>query len=340
MEYQREFLTDRGKNFIGEVISWIEYRLDIKQMKTSSFHPQTNALTERFNKTMAEMLTMFVETKQKDWDIYLAGVLFAYRTARQSTTEYSPFFLLYGREAREPGQLQELDNINQDRYTVDKYAEQLVQRLQNAFNQVRQKEDKKRKKRNDNLSKNRKDHLFQVDDLVMLYTKSVKKGRSAKLAATWQGPFKILRFATPVTVILSHPGSKKKRQPVHVSRLKFYKQLEHEDIAKDLQQEAVSEDVKDDSQEGHVDSSETEWEIQEITDIKKKKAGIFYRVRWKGFPDSESTWEPVRSLSNAKEAIESFHKKNNMFCTECEFLALTPKGLKTHSKRHQEQFGN
>ncbi|GFX74903.1 retrovirus-related Pol polyprotein from transposon 412 [Trichonephila clavipes] len=48
--------------------------------------PQTNGLTERFNKTLADMLSMYVDVEQKNWDEILPFVTFAYNTAKQETT--------------------------------------------------------------------------------------------------------------------------------------------------------------------------------------------------------------------------------------------------------------
>src|ERR1700754_3182431 len=45
-------LTDRGNNLVGSVMTEINRLLDIKAAKTSPYHPQTNGLTERFNKTL------------------------------------------------------------------------------------------------------------------------------------------------------------------------------------------------------------------------------------------------------------------------------------------------
>jgi transposase InsO family protein len=43
--------------------------LDISQLKTSSYHPQTDGITERFNKTLKEMLANFVNESQDNWDL-------------------------------------------------------------------------------------------------------------------------------------------------------------------------------------------------------------------------------------------------------------------------------
>ena len=43
-----------------------------------------------------------VDEKQEDWDRYLSAVLFAYRTSVQASTKYSPFYLMYHRQAKLP----------------------------------------------------------------------------------------------------------------------------------------------------------------------------------------------------------------------------------------------
>ena len=65
-------------------------------------HPQTDGLVERFNKTLKEMLRKTVTDGGKDWDRMIPYLLFAYREVPQSSTGFSPFELLYGRDVRGP----------------------------------------------------------------------------------------------------------------------------------------------------------------------------------------------------------------------------------------------
>ncbi|CAG8815460.1 12705_t:CDS:1, partial [Gigaspora rosea] len=37
-----------------------------------------------------------------DWDLMIPSILFAYHTAQNSTTKMTLFFLVYGREAKQP----------------------------------------------------------------------------------------------------------------------------------------------------------------------------------------------------------------------------------------------
>ena len=64
---------------------------------SSAYHPQTNGLVERFNQTLQRSLVKVVNENQTDWDEKLDGILFAYRTATQTSTKYSPFELMYCR---------------------------------------------------------------------------------------------------------------------------------------------------------------------------------------------------------------------------------------------------
>ena len=48
------------------------------------------------------MLVKTVEKNGRDWDCRLPYVLFAYRTTVQASTCKSPFFLMYGHDARLP----------------------------------------------------------------------------------------------------------------------------------------------------------------------------------------------------------------------------------------------
>ena len=69
---------------------------------TSAYHPQSNGLDERFNQTLQRQLLKMIENEQSDWDLYLDAVLFSYRVSKQDSTKFSPFFLMYGRNARLP----------------------------------------------------------------------------------------------------------------------------------------------------------------------------------------------------------------------------------------------
>ncbi|GFY56615.1 transposon Ty3-I Gag-Pol polyprotein [Trichonephila inaurata madagascariensis] len=95
----RVIITDRGAVFRSRLVSSLVDLCNIDHRFTTVYHLQTNGLTERFNKTLADMLSMYVDTEQKNWDEILPFVTFAYNTAKQETTGFTPFYLLHGRDA-------------------------------------------------------------------------------------------------------------------------------------------------------------------------------------------------------------------------------------------------
>lgn len=69
---------------------------------TPVYHPQVNGLCERFNRTLADMLSMYILSHHHDWDEFVPFVLFAYNSSQQETTGFIPSFLLHGHESVVP----------------------------------------------------------------------------------------------------------------------------------------------------------------------------------------------------------------------------------------------
>ena len=96
----RTLLSDRGSNFLSSIVKEVCNLMNTRQLHTTAYHPQTDGLVERFNGTLAEGLSTYVSTHQRDWDKHIPLVLFSYRVSPNATTHESPFYLLYGREPR------------------------------------------------------------------------------------------------------------------------------------------------------------------------------------------------------------------------------------------------
>ena len=62
--------------------------------------PAYDGLEERFNQTMAQILTSYVETRQRDWDVQLPLVMMAYRSSVHQGTKFTPNRMMFGREIR------------------------------------------------------------------------------------------------------------------------------------------------------------------------------------------------------------------------------------------------
>jgi transposase InsO family protein len=51
-----ELLLDRGANFLSGLLHNVNTLLGIKKTNTTAYHPQTDGLVERFNRTLLDML--------------------------------------------------------------------------------------------------------------------------------------------------------------------------------------------------------------------------------------------------------------------------------------------
>ena len=75
----------------SHVISSLCKHLEIERTRTTAYHPQGNGQVERFNRTLEAMLAKLAKENQKDWDLHIPRVLFAYRTALHESTGYTPY---------------------------------------------------------------------------------------------------------------------------------------------------------------------------------------------------------------------------------------------------------
>ncbi len=91
-------LTDKRTNFLSKLIAKMCTLFKIKQIKTTSYHPQTDGLVERFNRTLCDMLACYVTDEQEFLDKYLDFLTFAYNTSKQTSIDCCPFYLFYKRE--------------------------------------------------------------------------------------------------------------------------------------------------------------------------------------------------------------------------------------------------
>ena len=96
------FQSDNGKAFVGDLTKELMKRSHIAQAHSTTYHPQTNMLVERQNRTLVNMLRVYCSRYMLDWDKYLPQVVGAYNITQRSTTGISPFMMLTGKERAMP----------------------------------------------------------------------------------------------------------------------------------------------------------------------------------------------------------------------------------------------
>ena len=95
-------ITNQGMEFVNEVSRALNTLMVIRHIITTPYNPQANGKVEGANRTIKDMLSMYVQGHQRDWDKYLQIIAFQYNTTINVATGYSPFYVMHGREARQP----------------------------------------------------------------------------------------------------------------------------------------------------------------------------------------------------------------------------------------------
>lgn len=228
MGVPREILTDMGSNFTSLLMKEVGRLLSVRQMTTTPYHPACNGLCERFNGTLKRMLMRLCEEKPKDWDRYIAPVLFAYREAPQESLGFSPFELLYGRTVRGPmAILKELwtnDRTEPDIKTTYQYVLDLKERLEETCRMAHeelQRSSTRYKKYYDRKAKNRQ---YKVGDRVLLLLPTDRN----KLMMHWKGPYDIVEKIGVTDYKLNVDG---KLKTFHANLLKRYETREPPKVA-------------------------------------------------------------------------------------------------------------
>jgi transposase InsO family protein len=94
-------ISDQGTEFVNEVIKQVTLLLGMNRSTTTAGNPRSNGLVENHNRILKTMLAQYVNAYQSDWDKYLSLCAYQYNTTVNSQTGFTPFFMIYGREARQ-----------------------------------------------------------------------------------------------------------------------------------------------------------------------------------------------------------------------------------------------
>ena len=216
----RTLLSDRGPNFLASIVKEVSKIMNIRRTHTTAYHPQTDGLVERFNGTLAEGLSMYVSTHQKDWDRHLPMILFAYRVSPSATTGESPFYLLYGREPRLPIDTALLlpdDNLSS---SVWELRARIVRNLEEAEQIIKSNTELAQQRMKSHYDQRSAEAPYDIGAKVWVYTPKTRKGLSKKLTHHYHGPYRIVSKLSPVHFKLRTLDNRPVSVPVHANRLK------------------------------------------------------------------------------------------------------------------------
>ncbi|KAJ9512355.1 hypothetical protein QJQ45_012867 [Haematococcus lacustris] len=150
-------------------------------------------------------------------------------------------------------------------------------------------------------AKKSSDSVFQVGDRVLLSTMNLRNmvGKARKLLPRYVGPFRIEAHVGEDAVKLTLPPAMSRIHPVfHVSLLRPYEGNFGRLPPTEL---------------GWLDDS-PQYEVERIVSHRHVRAGKAkeYLVKWKGYEDSDNTWEPASNLANAPDCVNLYKAQHGL----------------------------
>ena len=94
--------ADQGRNFESAIVKELCKCTGIVKTHTTPYHPQGNGTTERFNRTLMNMLGTLEPHLKSRWHEHVDAMTHAYNCSQHDSTGYSPYYLMFGRHPRLP----------------------------------------------------------------------------------------------------------------------------------------------------------------------------------------------------------------------------------------------
>ena len=211
--------SDQGRNFEAQLFQEMCVLFNMDKTRTTPYHPESDGMIERMNRTLQDMLAKYVSDHQRDWDEHLPLVMMAYRSSVHTSTQYTPFYLLFGHEVRLPVDVMFGRQPNH-KPEVSDYVRNLRDTLEEVHEHAREHLRAAQKRQKDHYDQRIAGEQIEVGDRVFLHDPAVKKGQTKKLHSQWQGPYTVIAKIGDVTYRIQAINNPRKRKVVHFNRLK------------------------------------------------------------------------------------------------------------------------
>ncbi|KAK3040020.1 hypothetical protein RJ639_027331 [Escallonia herrerae] len=219
----QDIVSDRDSRFTGNF--WIElFKLFGSQLSmSSSYHPESDGQTERFNSMLEEYLRHFVSATQKNWVKLLDVAQLCFNSRKSSSTGKSAFEIVNGQQPLLPHTVN-VPNAEKSPRAIS-FSEEWRQNIDLAHSYL----EKAARRMKKHADKNRISQEFNVGDKVMVkllpQDRKFLRGRDSRLLQKYEGPLTIVKKIGKMAYKVDPPHwwSRQLHPIFHVSMLKpFY----------------------------------------------------------------------------------------------------------------------
>ena len=185
----RRLLSDRGREFVGDVWGKLMRSLGIQCILTSPYHPEGNAINERSHRTLNNMLRarLLEGTSSKAWVEKVPGIMLALNAMSHEPHGFSASMVATGREPTLPPDVQHDANASPSVDDLTAYVEALNQRLKLTHQQM--------------ATPPPPAIVNPYQEGNLIFTMTPPPERSSNLTPRWKGPFRVRRIPNNYQVV-------------------------------------------------------------------------------------------------------------------------------------------
>ena len=121
-------LTDRGACFRSTLVTALCKLFKVKQIFTSSYHPQTNSRAENMNSIILKSLRIYCKD-QADWSNIIPAILWSYHASTTTSTGFSPFEVVFGHKMRTAIDTSIINDVRTSP-SIDAYMAQMIPKIE------------------------------------------------------------------------------------------------------------------------------------------------------------------------------------------------------------------
>jgi transposase InsO family protein len=186
--------SDQGSQFESKLFEQLMLLMECKKTHSTPYHPQTNGLVERQNRTILKILKVITNREQKNWPEFIPSALMAYNTSVHTSTGATPYKMMHGDEMRTPLALM-FQNFHAPNWTsYNKFIQDKVLSLATCHEICRGNLDLAQKRACKNHDKRVSGHgRLRIGQFAMVFFDRVQhKTHVKKLERCWAGPYEVL----------------------------------------------------------------------------------------------------------------------------------------------------
>jgi hypothetical protein len=314
-------VSDNGSEYKNDTVRMLLASLGVGHRFTAEYHPQANGQAENSVKVVTNLVAKMIDMNTHSWDKSLSTIMLAINTKQQYVRGYSPFQLFRGRQFLKPVDFNAADlalneseqkllmqrRVQLDRVTQVTDPSVEIKHILDRNEFLRSVVHPSSRERVDEFAKkavqafaNRNKIIdpYPLHSIVMV----AHNGMQASLEPRYEGPYMVIhRSLGGAYNLLSRTGEVLERRftpsqlkLTSIKRRDFFGTgpLEHD-----------------------VTVAESEYVVEHILQHKRDPSkpedphALLYLVKWRGYSETENTWEPASNFETNPGILVKYHKQ-------------------------------